>query len=145
MKKPSYLKPSTKRSAIMRAVKGKHTKPELIVRSIIHQMGFRFSLHKKELPGRPDICLPKYKLAIFVHGCFWHRHFNCKFATMPSSNVEFWSDKFRLNIKRDKEKANSLRRAGWRVFTIWGCECRKPQVLRQKIHRKLQSIKSATS
>jgi len=113
-----------KRSWNMSRIKGKDTKPELIVRSILHQLGYRFRLHRKDLPGRPDIVLKKYRAVIFVHGCFWHRHEGCRFAYEPKSRQEFWRKKFRENIARDKEKRIELEKLGWKVHVIWECETR---------------------
>ena len=111
-----------KRSAIMRGVKGKDTKPETVVRSYLHRQGFRFRLHRKDLPGKPDIVLPKYKTAIFVHGCFWHQHPGCKAARIPKSNTEFWMEKFSKNKVRDKRNLESIRAIGWDPIVIWECE-----------------------
>lgn len=111
-----------RRSWLMSRVRGENTTPELTVRKYLHALGFRYRLHVKELPGKPDIVLPKYRTVVFVHGCFWHRHRGCRYASMPKSNVEFWIGKFKLNVARDKRNAAALRKAGWRCLTIWGCE-----------------------
>lgn len=111
-----------RRSWLMSRVRGENTTPELTVRKYLHALGFRYRLHVKELPGKPDIVLPKYRTVVFVHGCFWHRHRGCRYASMPKSNVEFWIEKFKLNVARDKRNAAALRKAGWRCLTIWGCE-----------------------
>jgi len=111
-----------KRSEVMSRIRSRDTKPELIVRSLLHRSGVRFSLRRKDLPGKPDIVLPKYKTVIFVHGCFWHRHKNCKVATMPKSRQEFWMAKFEANVKRDRRNQRELRSAGWRVLVLWECE-----------------------
>ena len=110
------------RSRNMSMVHNKDTKPELIVRRFLHKNGFRFRLHRKDLPGHPDIVLPKYKTVIFVHGCFWHRHEGCKRCTMPSNNAEFWKKKFAANIKRDNSVHEALKKCGWQVIVIWDCE-----------------------
>lgn len=110
------------RSRIMARVKSKGTKPEVIVRKWLHKHGFRFRLHSKHLPGKPDICLPKHQTVIFVHGCFWHRHAECAQATMPASNVEYWKSKFERNVKRDNTKKLELEKAGWKVLVLWECE-----------------------
>ena len=107
------------RSWNMSRIKGKDTKPELLVRSWLHRNGFRFRLHVKALPGTPDIVLPKYKTVIEVRGCFWHRHPGCKFAYTPKSRIDFWNSKFKENIKRDKENDEILTFLGWRVIVIW--------------------------
>jgi DNA mismatch endonuclease (patch repair protein) len=114
---------SAKRSSIMSKISGKNTKPELIVRSLLHKHGYRFRLHRKDLPGKPDICLPRYKTVIFVHGCYWHRHNNCKKGrSMPSTNQDFWQDKFKKTIARDKLNQAELRNRGWKVLVIWECQ-----------------------
>lgn len=110
------------RSRMMAGIKGKNTKPELIVRSYLHRAGFRFSLHRKDLPGRPDIVLPKYRTVVFVHGCFWHRHARCRYATSPGTRPKFWQAKFRSNKARDIRAARDLAGAGWHVFVVWACE-----------------------
>ncbi len=120
----------------MRAVRGKDTAPELAVRRTAHRLGARFRLYRKDLPGTPDLVFPSRRLCIFVNGCFWHRHAGCRLATTPSSNVTFWQDKFARNVKRDSEKAEQLRQAGWRVETIWQCETRDLAAL----ERLLQQI-----
>ena len=122
------------RSRIMRSVRRAHTGPELVVRKLLHRLGLRFRLQRRELPGTPDIVLPKHKTAIFVHGCFWHRHAGCGKATMPKTRVEFWTDKFERNVVRDREKEWALVAAGWRVLTIWECETRGIETLTDKLH-----------
>ena len=116
------------RSEIMSRIKSKNTKPEILVRSFLHREGFRFSLHRKDLPGKPDIVLPRYRTCIFVNGCFWHAH-DCEKFRMPKSNQDFWKDKFDTNKKRDKRKCRQLRRLGWSVLTIWECEVVKSKRL----------------
>jgi DNA mismatch endonuclease (patch repair protein) len=111
-----------RRSWNMSRIKGRDTGPELRLRSLLHRAGFRFRLHAKELPGNPDIVLPKYRAAIFVHGCFWHRHEGCRNATMPSTRTEFWKSKFASNVGRDERNQAALTAAGWTVFTVWECE-----------------------
>lgn len=118
----------------MRSVRRAHTGPELVVRKLLHRLGLRFRLQRRELPGTPDIVLPKHKTAIFVHGCFWHRHAGCGKATMPKTRVEFWTDKFERNVVRDREKEWALVAAGWRVLTIWECETRGIETLTDKLH-----------
>lgn len=112
------------RSWNMSRIKGKDTKPELLVRSWLHRNGFRFRLHVKDLPGTPDIVLPKYKTVIEVRGCFWHRHPGCKFAYTPKSRSGFWNAKFAENTKRDAVTDSALKESGWRVIVIWECEIR---------------------
>lgn len=111
-----------KRSWNMSRIKSKNTKPELKVRSLLHKLGYRFRLHRKDLPGKPDIVLPKYKAVILVNGCFWHRHPRCKKAYTPKENVDFWEEKFNKNISRDKKNLELLKKYGWDVFIVWECE-----------------------
>ena len=113
---------SEQRSRNMSAIKSKNTKPEIKVRKVLHSMGYRFRLHSKDLPGSPDIVLPKYKTVIFVHGCFWHRHENCKYASTPKTRQEFWEAKFRENINRDKLNQENLSSKGWKIIIVWECE-----------------------
>ncbi|MBK1878187.1 very short patch repair endonuclease [Pelagicoccus mobilis] len=117
-----------RRSWVMSRVSGKHTKPERLVRSLLHRLGYRFTVNgpkNKTLPGRPDIVLPSRKAVIFVHGCFWHRHPGCKTATTPKSNVAYWQAKFERNVKRDQEAEKSLQEAGWHVITVWECQLKQ--------------------
>lgn len=109
------------------------------MRSLLHCLGYRFRLHRKDLPGSPDIVLPKYRTAIFVHGCFWHRHQRCRFAYTPKTRTEFWKEKFGDNIVRDRKTARSLRQAGWHVLTVWECELSAPDRLATRLHRVLSS------
>ena len=111
-----------RRSWNMSRIRGKDTTPEKVVRSALHRMGYRFRLHVKELPGKPDIVLPKYRTVIFVHGCFWHQHKGCKNCTTPRNRREFWVAKLEGNVARDKDHARALSRLGWRVIGIWECE-----------------------
>ena len=113
---------SEQRSRNMSAIKSKNTKPEIIVRKLLHSKGYRFRLHKKDLPGSPDIVLPKYKTVIFVHGCFWHRHKNCMYASTPKTRQEFWNKKFNENINRDKINQENLSSKGWKIIIVWECE-----------------------
>lgn len=112
----------TERSFRMSRIRGKDTKPEILLRKKLHGMGFRYRLHEKLLPGRPDIVLPKYRAVVFVHGCFWHHHQGCKVANNPKSNSDFWQKKFEDNISRDKLNEARLLNLGWRIFTVWECE-----------------------
>ena len=105
----------------MSGIRGKNTQPEMLVRKYLHSKGFRYRLHDKKLPGSPDIVLRKYQLAIFVHGCFWHRHKGCRFATTPAQNREKWLLKFKQNKERDKRQIKQLINLGWRVLVIWEC------------------------
>ena len=122
----------------MSQIRGKDTKPEILLRSLLHRRGFRFRLHAPGLPGTPDIVLPKYRTVIFVHGCFWHRHEGCSNATMPKTRTDFWTEKFRRTVERDQEKQAQLERAGWRVLTVWECELKSnpsetSQILKNQI------------
>ena len=126
-------KVSEQRSRNMSAIKSKNTKPEIAVRKLLHSMGYRFRLHRKDLPGSPDIVLPKYKKVIFVHGCFWHRHENCKYASTPKTRKEFWESKFKANVKRDLEIQDKIKNLDWRSVVIWECETKNMENLRDKI------------
>ncbi|WP_307343902.1 very short patch repair endonuclease [Caldalkalibacillus uzonensis] len=114
-----------KRSEIMSNIKNQNTKPELLIRSLLHKMGYRFRLHRKDLPGRPDLVLPKYKTVIFIHGCFWHQHPNCKKATIPKRNREFWLKKLTRNMERDQQVIEELESMGWNIIIIWECQVKK--------------------
>ena len=127
-----------RRSWNMSRIKGKDTKPELIVRSLLHRMGYRFRLHRKDLPGKPDIVLPKYKTVVFVHGCFWHRHNGCKYAYSPKSRKSFWQKKFQGNIERDKLNQAKVKKAGWQVIVIWECQIKKLKALQKKVEKMLK-------
>ena len=111
-----------RRSWNMSRIRSKNTKPELVVRSLLHGMGFRFRLHVKDLPGKPDIVLPKYKTVIFVHGCFWHRHQGCKEATTPKTRTDWWLEKLHRNVARDQEAIAALSSHGIKVVVVWECE-----------------------
>ena len=128
-----------KRSWNMSRIRGKDTKPEMIVRSLLHRMGYRFRLHHKDLPGKPDIVLPKYKTVIFVHGCFWHQHVRCKESHMPKSNPSFWKSKLLRNVERDKRYQKNLAELGWRVLVVWECETENAATLEDMLLTKIQS------
>ena len=113
---------------MMSGIRGKDTKPEMIVRRALHRAGFRYRLHVKDLPGKPDIVLPKYKTVIFVHGCFWHMH-DCKYFKWPKTRTEFWKEKIEGNAQRDKIALKQLKDNGWNVLTVWECELRKENYL----------------
>ena len=115
------------RSRMMARIRGKDTKPEMVLRRALHARGFRYRLHGKGIPGRPDVILAKHRAVIFVHGCFWHRHEGCRYATTPATRPEFWADKFVENIRRDRAACDALAADGWRVATVWECALRKPQ------------------
>jgi DNA mismatch endonuclease (patch repair protein) len=113
---------SAERSERMSRIRGKDTKPELHLRSLLHARGLRYRLHASTLPGRPDLVFPRYRAAVFVHGCFWHGHFACRLANQPKSNSAFWKDKFKKNQSRDTRNIAELEQAGWRVLVVWECE-----------------------
>jgi DNA mismatch endonuclease, patch repair protein len=127
-----------KRSLIMGRVKGSNTRPELVVRSIVHRLGFRFRLHRRDLPGCPDIVLPKHKKIIFVHGCFWHGHEGCRRSARPTSNESFWDRKLTGNIERDKRNQDKLREMGWQVLIVWECEVKDAKRLSLILERFLR-------
>lgn len=112
------------RSRMMSCIRGKNTRPEVTLRSLLFAKGFRYRLHARSLPGSPDLVFPKYKAVIFVHGCFWHRHEGCRYATTPKANGEFWARKFEGNVARDARHVEELRRQGWRVAVVWECALR---------------------
>ena len=124
----------------MSRIRSKDTKPEIIVRSLLHRMGYRFRLHRKELPGCPDIVLPKYKTLIFVHGCYWHRHKGCKFAYTPRSRTDFWQKKFQGNVERDKKRQRELKKLGWKIIIIWECQTGNLKQLCKNLKKKLQYL-----
>ena len=133
MSSEEIYKVSEQRSRNMSAIKSKNTKPEIKVRKLLHSMGYRFRLHSKDLHGSPDIVLPKYKTVIFVHGCFWHRHENCKYASNPKTRKVFWNKKFTENKKRDSEIQEKIKILDWRSVVIWECETKNIENLREKI------------
>ena len=121
------------RKKAMSSVRQQDTKPEKLVRSILHRLGFRFRKNVSSIAGKPDIVLPKYKTIIFVHGCFWHQHENCRKAARPTSNTEFWNTKLDKNVKRDKQTVKELKSLGWNVLTVWTCEMRDKELLIEKL------------
>ncbi|MBE0427394.1 MAG: DNA mismatch endonuclease Vsr [Nitrospirae bacterium] len=123
-----------KRSYVMSRIRSKDTGPEKKVRSLLHQMGYRFRIHVKSLPGQPDIVLPKYKKIIFVHGCFWHLHKGCRDGTIPKTQHKKWKTKLEQNVERDKTHTKQLRGKGWKVIVVWECEAEKKI---DKVERKL--------
>ena len=128
-----------RRSWNMSRIRSKDTKPEMIVRRLLHAMGVRFRLHRTDLPGKPDIVLGPRRLVIFVHGCFWHRHPGCREATMPAANRDFWQDKLEGNAARDLRHRAALRKLGWRVAVIWECETKQPEKLARRLARLTDS------
>jgi DNA mismatch endonuclease (patch repair protein) len=125
------------RSYNMSMIRGKNTKPEIIVRKFLHSKGFRFRLYKKELPGKPDIVLPKYKTVIFIHGCFWHGHKNCKYFVVPKTRTKWWLNKIERNRLNDNRNDTKLRKAGWKIITLWECQLKPKKVLKTLL--KLES------
>jgi DNA mismatch endonuclease, patch repair protein len=132
------------RSRIMRSVKRANTNPELAVRKSLHALGLRYRIHRDDLPGTPDIVFPRQRLAIFIHGCFWHRHADCVASSTPKTNVEFWQKKFFANILRDARNGDALRSAGWKVMTIWECETKKPALLDAQIKKIRRALARKT-
>ncbi|MEW6128861.1 MAG: DNA mismatch endonuclease Vsr [Acidobacteriota bacterium] len=126
---------SSVRSRIMASVKQRHTKPELLVRSRLHQLGYRFRVQRRDLPGSPDIVLPKYRTAIFVHGCFWHQHKGCSKSRKPTSNNDYWDQKLLENVRRDRRKVAALKKLDWRVILVWECETKDTEKLKKKLEK----------
>lgn len=125
-----------RRSWLMSRVRSKHTSPEMRVRSIAHALGLRFRLHRRDLPGKPDLVFPQYRIALFVHGCFWHRHPGCPKASIPKSRAIYWEQKFSENVRRDNFAVDALGQDGWNVAIIWECETKD----RNSVLRRLQEI-----
>lgn len=117
----------SKRAEMMAAVKSKDTSPEIALRKLLHAQGYRYLLHDRRLPGRPDVVFPARKKAIFINGCFWHRHADCRYSTTPKSEVGFWEAKFRANVARDERNIASLEQMGWSVAVVWQCELKQPE------------------
>ena len=130
---------SAKRSSVMAAIHSKNTKPELIVRRAVYALGFRYRLHAKDVPGKPDLVFRKMRKAIFVHGCFWHRHPGCSRASMPDTRAEFWQAKFEKNVNRDNWVERELRKNRWRTLTIWQCELQDPDGVAKRLSAFLDS------
>lgn len=122
-----------RRSALMRRVRQRDTDPELVVRRVAHALGYRFRLHRRDLPGTPDLVFPRYRVALFVHGCFWHRHEGCPRATTPKSRRDYWLPKFAANVERDRRKEEALKSLGWRVLIFWECEINDANSLKRRL------------
>jgi len=131
-----------KRSDVMSRIRSRDTAPERAVRSILHRKGYRFRLHASDLPGKPDIVLPRWKTVVLVHGCFWHRHRGCRFAYTPKTRSQFWKRKFESNVARDAIANLQLRELGWRVLTIWECELRTPARLSKRLDGTLARVRT---
>lgn len=134
---------SVTRSRMMSGIRSKNTAPEMLVRKYLHAQGFRYRLHARGLPGSPDLVLSKYRVAILVHGCFWHRHTGCRYATNPASNVDRWETKFRLNMERDTRNEAALRAEGWRVIIVWECELRQDSA--ERLYRLSAEIRATAN
>lgn len=129
------------RSERMSRVRNKDTKPERVVRSLLHRLGYRFRLHDKKLSGKPDIVLARHRKVVFIHGCFWHRHGVCRALSIPENNSDFWARKFAENVRRDGEKLAALREAGWDVLVVWECQTKD----RDKLERTVRSFMNKTT
>ena len=130
-------RPDAARSALMARVRQKDTKPEIVVRRLAHALGYRFRLHRRDLPGSPDLVFPRLRKVVFVHGCFWHRHPGCVKASTPKRNRAFWQAKFEANVQRDARAVRALRRNGWSIMTVWECQTREPERLVGRLRRFL--------
>jgi DNA mismatch endonuclease, patch repair protein len=130
------------RSKNMAAIKGKDTKPEMLVRRFLHANGFRYKLHDKTLPGKPDIVLPKYKTVIFIHGCFWHGHKDCKYFVVPKTRTEWWLNKINGNIANDEKAIKALKKDGWKIIMLWECDL-KPSVYETILKKLIKTIGNA--
>ena len=128
-----------RRSWNMSRIRSGDTAPERLVRSLLHRMGYRFRLHRADLPGKPDIVLPRHQTVVLVHGCYWHRHADCSLAYSPKSNVDFWQAKFRENVSRDLRQSQELTELGWRVITVWECETAELRMLAERLLQDLNS------
>lgn len=136
-----FLTPA-QRSERMSRIKSRDTKPELVLRSAMHRKGFRFRVNDTRLPGKPDIVFPKYRAAVFVHGCFWHRHPGCSVATTPKSNTAFWMEKFDRNVARDTRSKEALEASGWRVFTVWECDLKSSVKIAQAAQELAEKLRA---
>ena len=135
---------SRRRSEMMAGIKGRDTKPELVVRRIAHKLGLRFRLYRKDLPGRPDLVFPRRRLAVFVHGCFWHRHDGCRYAYTPKSRVTFWTKKFAENVARDRRNEEALQDLGWRVLVIWECITRDEEAVTRHLQEHIERCEASS-
>ena len=122
----------------MSRIRGTNTQPEIQVRKALHRMGYRFRLHRRNLPGKPDIVLPKYRTVLFVHGCYWHRHQHCRLAYKPKSHTAFWMTKLNENVQRDREVASALREQGWHVGVIWECQTKDTEAMTERLREEMK-------
>jgi DNA mismatch endonuclease (patch repair protein) len=136
------VKTTATRSAIMRAVRSKHTGPELVLRHLLSRMGYRYRLHNSFLPGKPDVSFSAKKKVIFLHGCFWHQHSRCKKSSFPKSNLSYWTPKLRSNVERDQRVRRALRKLGWEVLVVWQCGLRNEKATRIRLKQFLGSPSS---
>ena len=127
------------RSWNMSRIRGSNTTPERLVRALLHRMGYRYRLHQKNLPARPDIVMSSRRTVILVHGCYWHRHAGCRFAYTPKTNREFWESKFQENVTRDERQRHQLHELGWTVITVWECETKSPMALAERLQASIPS------
>jgi DNA mismatch endonuclease, patch repair protein len=132
------------RSYNMSRIRGKDTKPEMLVRKFLHANGFRFRLHVKDLPGKPDIVLPKYKTVIFVHGCFWHGHKHCRYYVIPKTKTEWWLNKINGNIANDKKATVALKQQGWKIINLWECDLRSRKLSKSR-YQLLKKLSSSSA
>lgn len=128
------------RSRLMSRIRGKNTKPEMVVRRVAHRLGYRFRLHRRDLPGSPDLVFSGRRKVVFVHGCFWHRHSGCRLAYTPKSNMDFWNRKFDANQARDKAAIEQLQALGWNVLVIWECEAKAAELVASRLRTHLEAI-----
>ena len=124
---------SAQRSALMSRIKSENTGPEMIVRQMVHRLGFRYRLHRRTLPGAPDLVFPRLRCVVFVHGCFWHQHAGCRRSNMPKTRTDYWGPKLERNVRRDEAASEALVQLGWTVAIVWECETEKPEGLEQKL------------
>lgn len=131
------------RSRMMGGIRGKNTKPEIRLRKALHRIGLRFRLHDRHLPGSPDLVFPKWRAVVFVHGCFWHQHSGCRFATMPATRTDFWRTKFDSNLQRDRRQIEELEQLGWRVATTWECSLKTDETVAEAAAELLNWLHSS--
>lgn len=136
--------PALTRSEMMARIRSKNTRPEIAVRRLLYALGYRFRINRKDLPGKPDVVIPRLKLAIFVHGCFWHQHQHCRLASMPKTRREYWLPKLANNVVRDSERSEQLREMGWTVAVIWECTTRNPEQLQEAVEQLVNNGCSAS-